>query len=33
VKQGVGLSAANIYRRIDAGTFSRKVRLGRKSVA
>jgi prophage regulatory protein len=33
VKKRVGLSTATIYRRVDAGTFPRKVRLGPKSVA
>lgn len=33
VRQRTGLSTATIYRRVDAGTFPRKVRLGPKSVA
>lgn len=33
VRQRTGLSTATIYRRVDAGTFPCKVRLGPKSVA
>jgi len=33
VKESTALSTSEIYRRIDAGTFPKQVRLGPKSVA
>ncbi|NLV87685.1 MAG: AlpA family transcriptional regulator [Clostridiales bacterium] len=33
VKSRTGLSSSDLYRRVDAGTFPRQIKLGVKAVA